>query len=265
MGQASTNIKHFSDGTVLLSEGKPGRGVFIIKEGTVKISRKTEDGQDILLAELGKGKVFGEMSLIDESPCSANVTAEGDITVHILNKQQFFTMLQTNMKNVQAVMEVLFQRMRAMNKRVVELEYQVTSLQTQQETHQSNVIEIRGISEPAKHALFDIPAMVVDESPFSVGRWSKKVSESSWFSKKEERNHVEIHDIAPYVVSRRHFQIISNKNGVYVADTSSRLGTWVNGEKIDQHKQKQVQLNPGENTVHVGGLDSQFIFEISVP
>jgi CRP-like cAMP-binding protein len=260
-----TNTKHFSDGTVLLSEGKSGKGVFIIEEGTVKITRTSKDNQDILLAELGQGQVFGEMSLIDESPCSANVIADGDLTVRILNKTQFFTMLQTDMQSVQSVMEVLFQRMRAMNKRVVELEQQITSLKSQQKAPKSNVIEIRGISEPAKHALFDINAIVVDESPFSVGRWSKKVSESSWFSKKPERKHVEIHDIPPYVVSRLHFQIKSDKKGVYVIDTSSRLGTWVNGEKINQHKLKQIQLKPGENTVHLGGLDSQFVFEISVP
>ena len=62
-----TNTKHFSDGTVLLSEGKSGKGVFIIEEGAVKITRTSKDNQDILLAELGQGQVLNTIVIKESS------------------------------------------------------------------------------------------------------------------------------------------------------------------------------------------------------
>jgi len=67
------------------------------------------------------------------------------------------------------------------------------------------------------------------------------------------------------VISRHHCQIEQHAGDVYVVDTSSRLGTWVNGEKIEQQTQKEIKLNSGHSTIHLGGLDSQFIFDVFVP
>ena len=258
------NIHTVTDGTVLLQEGKTGNGVYMIQKGHAKVTRTAEDGTEVLLAELGDGQVFGEMSLIDDSPCSANVVAMGDLKVCILSKEQFFDLLQTDIKSVKGVMDILFQRMRAMNKRVVDLENQLASVTQQQDT-QPDTIMLKGLTEPAKHALYDMNALVIDDNPFIIGRWSKQQSKRSWFSKDSTRAHLEIHDIAPYVISRHHCQIEQHSGDVYVVDASSRLGTWVNGEKIDQQTQKEIKLSSGNNTIHLGGLDSQFIFDVFVP
>lgn len=258
------NIRTVSDGTVLLQEGKRGDGVYIIQKGHVKVTRTSQDGTEILLAELNDGQVFGEMSLVDDSPCSANVIAVGDLEVCVLSKAQFFDLLQTDMKSVKDVMDILFQRMRAMNMRVVDLENQLASI-TQHADSKPDTIMLKGLTEPAKHALYDMNALIIDDSPFIIGRWSKQQSKHSWFSQASARAHLEIHDIAPYVISRHHCQIEEHSGDVYVVDTSSRLGTWVNGEKIEQQTQKEVKLNAGNNTIHLGGLDSQFVFDVFVP
>jgi len=263
MFDKSRNIHTVSDGTILLEEGKPGNHVYIIQSGQAKVTRTAQDGGEILLAELGEGQVFGEMSLIDNSPCSANVIAVGNLSVHALSKAQFFELLQTDTERVRGVMEILFQRMRAMNMRVVELENRLATLSHHQE--QGDAVVLKGLTEPAKHALYDMSALIVDDNPFIIGRWSKQQSKRSWFSRSSQRAHLEIHDIPPYVVSRHHCQIEQRAGDVYIVDTASRLGTWVNGEKIDEIRQKEVRLNTGANTIHLGGLDSQFVFEVYVP
>jgi len=261
----SENISFIASGTQLLTEGTQGGNVFVIVSGQVKVTRKSSENHDVLLAELGEGQVFGEMSLIDHGLCSATVTTTTDTQVRILNKEQFFKLLQKDAESVQSIMEILFKRMRAMNKRVIDLEKQITTLSAQNEPEKSNSILIKGLTEPAKHALYDMNSLVVDEFPYKIGRWSKKESQKSWFSSARTKNHVEIHDIPPYVVSRQHCQIEKDSYGVYITDTSSRLGTWVNGEKIGNHSQKKIQLNSGENTVHIGDNMSHFAFQVIVP
>ncbi len=254
------SLQRFKDGKVILEEGKKNARIFVIQKGRVKVTRRSNAGHEVVLAELGEDQVFGEMSLIDGSTCSANVVALGDVSVSILDKPSLFEAFQSNKDAVESVMTHLFQRMRTMNKRVVNLETQLTEIE--EETHaKPSVILIKGISEPAKHSLYDMSSMVIDNNPFTIGRWSKHASKSSWFSAKPTRKHLEIHDIAPYVISRHHCQIVQKATDVYIVDTQSRLGTWVNNEKVNN----KTKLNKGSNTIHLGGLHSQFVYDIFVP
>lgn len=60
--------------SIIVHEAEPGDSLFIVLEGMVKISSYSADGKEIVLALLGKGAFFGEMSLLDQQPRSATVT-----------------------------------------------------------------------------------------------------------------------------------------------------------------------------------------------
>src|SRR5690606_1532813 len=70
-------------GVNLIEEGAPGRGLFVLLAGQVDVSKR--DGEHkVLLATLGPGDVFGEISLLNEEPASATVTAAAQSTVLVL-------------------------------------------------------------------------------------------------------------------------------------------------------------------------------------
>ena len=60
---------------VLFREGDPGRSLFVIVEGKIKLGRTSSDGRENLLAILGPGEMFGELSLFDPGPRNATATA----------------------------------------------------------------------------------------------------------------------------------------------------------------------------------------------
>ena len=78
-------------GRALTIEGQPGREFMIIVEGQASVRR---DGR--LVATLGPGEFFGEMSLIAGAPRSATVTAETDMLIETLNRREFSSMLDEN-------------------------------------------------------------------------------------------------------------------------------------------------------------------------
>jgi CRP-like cAMP-binding protein len=78
-------------GRTLTTEGQPGREFMVIVEGAASVRR---DGR--LIATLGPGEFFGEMSLIAGSPRSATVTAETDMFIKTLNRREFSSMLDEN-------------------------------------------------------------------------------------------------------------------------------------------------------------------------
>ena len=78
-------------GRALTTEGQSGREFMIIVEGQASVRR---DGH--LVATLGPGEFFGEMSLIAGAPRSATVTAETDMLIETLNRREFSSMLDEN-------------------------------------------------------------------------------------------------------------------------------------------------------------------------
>jgi CRP-like cAMP-binding protein len=61
----------FPAGHVIARQGEIGTGFFVVVEGTVRVVR---DGE--ILAHLGPGEFFGELSVLDRMPRNASVVAD---------------------------------------------------------------------------------------------------------------------------------------------------------------------------------------------
>lgn len=75
-------------GKVLTEQGEPGREFMIIASGTATVSR---DGKPI--AKLGPGDFFGELAVLAGVPRTATVTADTDMVIEALNRQEFSSLL----------------------------------------------------------------------------------------------------------------------------------------------------------------------------
>ncbi|MBT3605417.1 MAG: cyclic nucleotide-binding domain-containing protein [Candidatus Latescibacteria bacterium] len=60
---------------VIVRQGAPGVGMYIIQSGSANVELDTPDGARIHLATLGELQFFGEMSLLDGAPRAASVIA----------------------------------------------------------------------------------------------------------------------------------------------------------------------------------------------
>lgn len=75
-------------GVTIIEEGTPGRGLFVLLSGQVDVSKR-DGATKVLLATLGPGEVFGEISLVNQEPASATVTAATQSTVLFLPREVF--------------------------------------------------------------------------------------------------------------------------------------------------------------------------------
>jgi CRP/FNR family transcriptional regulator, cyclic AMP receptor protein len=90
----------YRPGSVLLSEGEQGLGLFILTKGTVRITRKNSpDRAEQVLGTAGAGDVIGEMALLDDLPRSATVTAVDEVTVLKLPLWEFRRFLRHSLQN----------------------------------------------------------------------------------------------------------------------------------------------------------------------
>jgi CRP/FNR family transcriptional regulator, cyclic AMP receptor protein len=98
------------EGRVLTRQGDPGREFFVIVEGRAKVSVRGKR-----TSTLGPGSAFGEMSLLDQGPRTATVTALTDMQLLVLDSRSFYSLIS----EVPSVAAKIF---RAMAKRLREAE-----------------------------------------------------------------------------------------------------------------------------------------------
>ena len=85
----------YSPGSVLISQGEKGSGLFILTKGTVRITRtNSPDEAEEVLGTAQAGDVIGEMALLDDLPRSATVTALDEVTVLVLPFWEFRIVLR---------------------------------------------------------------------------------------------------------------------------------------------------------------------------
>jgi CRP-like cAMP-binding protein len=88
-------LQDVDDGHVFTTQGQRGKHCFIIVEGDVSVSRRDEiSGREEELKVLGRGEVFGVLSLLDDLPAAANCTARGPVTVAALPRSDYKAMFK---------------------------------------------------------------------------------------------------------------------------------------------------------------------------
>ena len=101
---------------IIVQEGEPGRALYVIMEGGVKIVSYSPDGREIVLALLGRGAPFGELALIDGHPRSATVIATEPSRLVQIRREEFLGMLETRPRLAVRLIVVLAERLRDTNR-----------------------------------------------------------------------------------------------------------------------------------------------------
>jgi CRP/FNR family transcriptional regulator, cyclic AMP receptor protein len=111
-------IKSWPAGTQIISEGEAGDAVYFILSGRVKVTLYGEEGREIVLAVLKDGDMFGELSIIDDQPRSANVEAVKKLECLVISKNAFLEYLATHHKVYMMLFAYLTGRLREATRKI---------------------------------------------------------------------------------------------------------------------------------------------------
>src|SRR6185437_4628061 len=73
----SVHVMQLAEGEVIFREGDPGDLLYLVGEGSVRISKSGRGGEQETLGVIQPGNFFGEMALLDGQPRSAMAVATG--------------------------------------------------------------------------------------------------------------------------------------------------------------------------------------------
>ena len=112
--------KSFGPGELIVEEGRTGNGMYAIISGNVEAVKALGTAQERTVNRLGAGEVFGEMALLGEWPRTATVRAVDDVECVGIDRWVFLTQLERHPQVGIRLLQVLAQKLRDSDARLVE-------------------------------------------------------------------------------------------------------------------------------------------------
>ncbi len=90
-------VASFGDGDFIIKQGDTNTDICVLLHGHARVTVE-KDGLEHQVAELGKGDLFGELVLINETQRTANIIAKDSCDVLVMSYEHFFSYFQKNPK-----------------------------------------------------------------------------------------------------------------------------------------------------------------------
>ena len=108
-------------GEAVFHEGDRGDRLYVIVEGKIKLGRASGDGRENLLAVLGPGEMFGELSLFDPGSRNATGTAVADTVLIGMGSDDLDAWLRGRPEVARHLLRALARRLRRTNEALADL------------------------------------------------------------------------------------------------------------------------------------------------
>ncbi|MEW6141806.1 MAG: Crp/Fnr family transcriptional regulator [Chloroflexota bacterium] len=101
----------FARGEVVILEGEPCRGLYIVRMGRVRIFKSSAEGREQVLYIAGPGDTFNDVPVFDDGANPASASALEPATIYLIPRQTM-TYLATDSQTAQAIIKVFATRLR---------------------------------------------------------------------------------------------------------------------------------------------------------
>ena len=106
---------------MLFREGDRGETLYVIGDGKIKLGRTSPDGRENLVAILGPGEMFGELSLFDPGPRTMTATAVADTELLGLGQESLLRIISSRPEVPRVLLGALARRLRRTNEHLADL------------------------------------------------------------------------------------------------------------------------------------------------
>lgn len=223
-------LRQYAPGETIIRENEMGECAYILEKGRVEIT-KVKEGKPVHVAFLDAGTTFGEMSMVDDLPRSATVTAVEESMVREVHREGLFETLKGNPDTMIKLLKGIFERLRIANSTIARLKEELKAAQAAAPSGPApfrfargmiKTVRIEGLTPRASESIPAHPA-VFGFLPVKIGRRTNDPL---------VQNHLEITDHDPLQISRHHVSIVLEGGKVGVVDRGSQLGASVDGQRI---------------------------------
>ncbi|MDX9801066.1 MAG: cyclic nucleotide-binding domain-containing protein [Spirochaetia bacterium] len=208
--------------TMIFSESQPGQELYIIQKGSVKITKIVNDNE-ILIAILKAGDIFGEMSLLENKPRSASAIAYEDSVLMAVNKANFQRMVGQQPQMITRLTQLLAERIWLMYRQL-------------ENTQLTN--PVGRLYDALYIQLEKARVSISPKTPYTFNLGPKELLEMVGLTKSDSNA------LITELFSNKKIKLIDNK--IFTADTdeiSKQANYFRKMEKIEQARRKSSMLS----------------------
>jgi CRP/FNR family transcriptional regulator, cyclic AMP receptor protein len=108
----------FAPDQMIFSRGDPGRDIYLVVEGRIRLSILSSDGRELSFAHAGPGSIFGEIATLDGGERTAGATAITRVEAMTLPQRALLDLIESNAKLATAAIRFLCSRLRETDQRL---------------------------------------------------------------------------------------------------------------------------------------------------
>jgi CRP/FNR family transcriptional regulator, cyclic AMP receptor protein len=108
----------FDPDQMIFSRGDPGREIYLVLEGRIRLSILSSDGRELSFAHAGPGNIFGEIAALDGGERTAGATAMTKVQAMALPQRAMLDLIESNPKVATAAIHFLCARLRETDQRL---------------------------------------------------------------------------------------------------------------------------------------------------
>lgn len=109
------SVRRWHGGSIVMGQHEPGDALYVLVAGRAKVVLFGDNGREMTLSVLSPGDFFGEMALFDGKPRSANVVAERDATLLVLERESFMAHLTEHPETAIRLLKEMAGKLRSAN------------------------------------------------------------------------------------------------------------------------------------------------------
>ena len=108
--------RQFRAGSEIFKEGDSGDGVYVVKDGAVKISGLISPTVRHVFSQVGPGELFGEMAVIEQKPRSACAMAKQTTSVYFIPRAEMKALVERSPTLAMGLLREISHRLREFNR-----------------------------------------------------------------------------------------------------------------------------------------------------
>jgi len=108
----------FEPDQMIFSRGDPGREIYLVLEGKIRLSILSSDGRELSFAHAGPGSIFGEIAALDGGERTAGATAITRVEAMALPQKAMLDLIESHPHVATAAIRFLCARLRETDQRL---------------------------------------------------------------------------------------------------------------------------------------------------
>lgn len=116
-------------GTLVLEQGTPGNRAYVVESGKIVVFIKDDNGNEVILTELGPGSLVGEMAAISDGQRCASARTWEDSVLITISAHDLHSSMRASEALQKRLMRMMVDRMRDTNIKLLEKERQLADVE----------------------------------------------------------------------------------------------------------------------------------------